>query len=79
MLTRPRNRKGNGGVVAAVRQHTGLTDILEWVGKASGIDDNVRSSFSEGDAAKILSIALPVEKDIFIFSKGAFVSKVKVA
>ncbi len=55
--TRPKNRKGNGGVVAAVRQHTGLTDILEWVGKVSGIDDNVRSSFSEGDAAKILSIA----------------------
>ena len=55
--TRPKKRKGNGGVVAAVRQHTGLTDILEWVGKASAIDDNVRSSFSEGDAAKILSIA----------------------
>ncbi len=34
--------------------HSGLADILEWVGKASGID--VRSSFSVGDAAKILSI-----------------------
>jgi hypothetical protein len=55
--TRPKKRKGEGGVVDAVRQHTGLTDILEWVGKASGIDDDVRISFSEGDAAKILSIA----------------------
>ena len=40
-----------------MRKHTGLTDILEWVGKASGIDDDVLSSFSEGDATKILSIA----------------------
>jgi len=31
--------------------------VLEWVGKASGIDEDVRASFSEGDAAKILSIA----------------------
>lgn len=36
---------------------TGLTDILEWVGKAFGIDDDVRASFSESDAAKMLSIA----------------------
>jgi transposase len=57
--TRPKKRKGEGaeGFVGAVRRHTGLTDILEWVGKASGIDDDVRTSFSEGDAAKILSIA----------------------
>jgi hypothetical protein len=55
--TRSKKRKGESGVIGAVRQHTGLTDILEWVGKASGIDDDVLSSFSEGDAAKILSIA----------------------
>ncbi len=36
---------------------TGLTDILEWVGSVSGIDADIRSSFSAGDAAKILSIA----------------------
>lgn len=53
--TRPKKRKE--GVVDAVRKHTGLTDILEWVGNSSGIDDDVLSSFSEGDAAKILSIA----------------------
>ena len=55
--TRPKKSKGEEGVADATRRHTGLTDILEWVGKASGIDDDVRASFSEGDAAKILSIA----------------------
>jgi len=55
--TRPKKNKGEGGVVDAARHHTGLTDILKWVGKASGIDDDVCASFSEGDAEKILSIA----------------------
>ena len=57
ITTRPKKRKGEEAVACAVRKHSGLTDILEWVGTASGIDDDVRSSFSEGDAAKILSIA----------------------
>ena len=57
MPTRPKKRKREEGVADATRRHTGLTDILEWVGKVSGIDDDVRASFSEGDAAKILSIA----------------------
>ena len=55
--TRPKKRKGEVRVTNATRQHTGLTDILEWVGKASGIDDDVRASFSQGDAEKMLSIA----------------------
>jgi len=55
--TRPKKRKGEGDVIDATRQHTGLTDILEWAGKASGIDDDVLASFSQGDAEKILSIA----------------------
>ena len=55
--TRPKKRKGEGGFISAVRRHTGLTDILEWIGKASGIDADLLSSFSEGDATKILSIA----------------------
>jgi hypothetical protein len=55
--TRPKKVKDDGSLRSAERQHTGLTDILEWVGKASDIDDDVRLSFSEGDAAKILSIA----------------------
>jgi len=56
-LTRPKKRKSEGHCVTATRQHTGLMDILEWVGKTSGIDHDVHSSFSEGDAAKVLSIA----------------------
>ena len=55
--TRPKKRKGEGSVAGAERRHTGLTDILAWVGKASGIDEDVRSSFSDGDAAKAISIA----------------------
>ena len=55
--TRPKKRKNEKTFLGAVRQHTGLTDILEWVGKASGIDDDVHRSFNEGDARKILSIA----------------------
>ena len=42
--TRPKKTKGQGGIANATRQHTGLTDILEWVGKVSGIDDDVRAS-----------------------------------
>jgi len=57
VATRPKKRKGEADVIDATRQHTGLTDILEWVGKASGIDDDILASFSQGDAEKILSIA----------------------
>ncbi len=55
--TRPKKRKGEKSITDATRRHTGLTDILEWVGDVSGIDDDIHASFSEGDAAKILSIA----------------------
>ena len=55
--TRPKKHKSQGGAAGTTRRHTGLTDILEWVGEVSGIDDDVRASFSEGDAAKMLSIA----------------------
>jgi hypothetical protein len=57
MPTRPKKQRGEVGHVVATRRHTGLTDILEWVGRASGIDHDVISSFGEGDAAKILSVA----------------------
>lgn len=56
--TRAKKLKGERCMVlAAQRMHTGLTDILEWVGRTSGIDQDVRASFGDGDAAKILSIA----------------------
>jgi len=55
--TRPKKPKRQECVNKAVRRHTGLTDILEWVGRTSGIDEDVFSAFHEGDAAKILSVA----------------------
>ena len=41
----------------ASRQHTGMTDILNHVGRVSGIDDALLSSTGEGTALKIMSIA----------------------
>ena len=55
--TRPKKRRSDRRVTGAERRHTGLTDILEWVGSTSGIDEDVLSSLSDGDAAKTLSIA----------------------
>lgn len=55
-----RHRKPNGcrrDETIATRRHVGLTDILEWAGRESHIDQDVKGSFSPGDAAKILSIA----------------------
>ncbi len=55
-----RHRKPNGcckNEGTTRRRHVGLTDILEWAGRESHIDQDVKGSFSAGDAAKILSIA----------------------
>ncbi len=55
-----RHRKPNGFRKAdalAVRRHVGLTDILEWAGRESCIDHDVRACFGAGEAAKILSVA----------------------
>ena len=44
-------------VITASRQHTGLTDILDYAGKASGIDEALMVSTDEDTAKKIISIA----------------------
>ena len=54
--TRPKCKPGEKRVVT-IRKHTGLTDILEHVGRESGIDAEIRESFNRGDADKILSLA----------------------
>ena len=54
--TRRKRPKGEAAT-STLRIHTGTTDILEWAGRESGIDRDIRSSFREGDAEKILSIA----------------------
>ena len=53
--TRP--RKVPGAAVTAVRKTAGVTDILAWIGRESGIDDDVLSSADKGTAQKIITIA----------------------
>lgn len=53
-----RSRKNPKTVdTTAVRKTVGATDIIEWVGRESGIDDDLLSSTDQGTAQKILSIA----------------------
>lgn len=54
--TRPRKVIGTAAVTAN-RKTVGVTDILEWIGKESCIDDDVFSSADKGTAQKIISIA----------------------
>jgi len=67
--TRPK-RKSTGSLLAenqcdsttdlninVSRQHTGLTDILNHVGSASGLEDALFASTDEGTALKIMSLA----------------------
>ena len=53
---RPRKKIG-AAPVTAVRKTVGVTDILEWIGKESCIDEDVLSSADKGTAQKIISIA----------------------
>lgn len=43
--------------VEAVRTHVGLQTILEWAGKESGIDEDLKTCFEIGNAQKLSSIA----------------------
>lgn len=54
--TRPRKAPGTAAVTAS-RKTVGVTDILEWIGRRSCIDDDVLSSADKGTAQKIISIA----------------------
>ncbi len=54
--TRPR-KKPTVTDTTAVRKTVGATDILEWIGKESGIDDDLLSSADKGIAQKIISVA----------------------
>lgn len=56
--TRPKRPDGAGRAPSGTRRrHTGLTDILDLVGRVSGIDADVRRCFPEGIAEKILTVA----------------------
>lgn len=54
--TRPRKAPGTAAATA-VRKTVGVTDILAWIGRESGIDDDILSSADKGTAQKIISIA----------------------
>ena len=54
--TRPRKDPGTNET-AAVRKTGGAMDILEWIGRESGIDDDILSSADIGTAQKVISIA----------------------
>lgn len=54
--TRPR-RKSDDKQLEASRLNVGVTDILSWIGKESGIDKDVYASADTGTAQKLISIA----------------------
>lgn len=54
--TRPK-RSGKQTTVEAMRKTVGVTDILDWIGRESGIDDDLLRSTDQGTAQKIISIA----------------------
>lgn len=56
VATRPRKAPAKEPVSAS-RVNIGVMDILEWIGKASGIDDDIYSCADKGTAQKLISIA----------------------
>ena len=54
--TRPRKEPASSKS-AASRINVGVTDILSWIGKQSGIDSDVYASADKGTAQKLISIA----------------------
>lgn len=54
--TRPR-KSAKTDHVTAVRNTVGAMDILEWIGRESGIDDDLLASADKGTAQKIISVA----------------------
>ena len=60
--TRPKRSKKaksdqNSEIVSASRKHVGMMDIIDHIGKVSGIDDAIYASTDRGTAQKILSLA----------------------
>lgn len=60
--TRPKQSKkgksaANTEIVSASRKHVGMMDIIDHIGKVSGIDDAVYASTDAGTAQKIISLA----------------------
>lgn len=55
--TRAKRSQEQMAEIKASRIHVGMTDILDWVGKASKIDEDVMRSMDEQTALKLISVA----------------------
>ena len=60
--TRPKRGKSSDsdketGILSAKRMHVGMMDIIDHIGKVSGIDNAIYSSTDTGTAQKIISLA----------------------
>ncbi len=55
--TRPKRKKQESAVVCADRKHVGVTKLLSWIGKESGITDDLLACTDIGTAQKIETIA----------------------
>lgn len=58
--TRPRRRPGTGASKPeSVRKRVGAAEIMEWAGRGSGVDDDIKKAFKDdpGMALKIISMA----------------------
>lgn len=60
--TRPKRASGKSvlekaGNLSAVKKHVGMMDIIDHIGKVSGIDAGIYASTDTGTARKILSLA----------------------
>jgi transposase len=47
----------NAGQLTASRKHTGMMDVISYIGKSSGIDDGIYANTDIGTAKKIISLA----------------------
>lgn len=58
--TRPRRKSSEmpkADSSCAARKHVGATDILDWVGRSSGLDEDLLACLDPGDARKVQTIA----------------------
>ena len=60
--TRPKRKKGEQSTaksekLSGNREHVGMMDIIDHIGKTSGIDDAIYDSTDVGSAQKIISLA----------------------
>lgn len=60
--TRPRKQVKHADATCvvgttAIRKKVGVTDILDWIGKESGIDEDLLTSTDKGTAQKVISVA----------------------